>query len=277
VANRGAREGEEDNMKKALLASLFVAVLAGVAAKAVFMWQRPSPTVEPVAVSKDEPKTPNRTTPPAVVEEPATTFVVTPPAASLQPPAIQPAEAASFSPAVQTLVSRRASYAQKQAAWKQLRDAHQLDDAIAELERAAKVEPKTAEYAAALGIAYVQKLRTLQDFREQSILAIEADRSFDQALELDPTNWDARFWKATSLSYWPEGLNKSDEVIENFVTLVEQQEKQPPQPQFAETYVRLGDQYQKAGYADYARETWQRGAALFPGDAALREKLASRR
>ena len=223
------------------------------------------------------PELPDKVVPQAPTEGPLeTTVAATPPAAPVLPPAApKPSVAETLSPLVQTLVSRQASYAQRQVVWRQLSDAHQLDDAITELEHATTAEPSAAEYPTALGIAYVQKLRTLEDFREQSILAIKADKSFDQALELDPSNWDARFWKATSLSYWPEGLNKSGEVIENFVTLVEQQEKQPPQPQFAETYVRLGEQYQKAGYPEYARETWQRGAALFPADNTLRERLAT--
>jgi tetratricopeptide (TPR) repeat protein len=258
-------------MKKGLLV-LLVIVLAGLAATVIFMRQQPSRPVEPVAVNENAPKTPNPVTSPPVVEEPATTPVVAP---SLPPPTIQPAVAVSFSPVVQTLVSRQASYAQKQAAWKQLLDQQQLDPAITELERATKDDPKKAEYPAALGIAYVEKLRTLQDFREQSLVAIKADQTFDQALELDPSNWDARFWKALSLSYWPAGLNKSNEIIDNFVTLVEQQEKQAPQPQFAQTYVLLGEQYQKAGYGDYAKETWQRGATMFPSDSTLRGKLAS--
>jgi tetratricopeptide (TPR) repeat protein len=188
--------------------------------------------------------------------------------------AAKPAVAATFSQPLQTLVSSQASYAQKQAAWKQLYDTHQLDQAIADLEQAAKAEPSVAGYPAALGQAYLQKLRTTQDTREKVMLAMKADLSFDQALNLDQSNWEARFWKASSLSYWPAELNKSEEVMQNLATLVEQQETQSPQPHFAQTYVLLGEQYQKAGSADDARQIWQRGARLFPDNNTLREKLA---
>lgn len=185
----------------------------------------------------------------------------------------KPSVAATFSQPLQTLVSPQASFAQKQAAWKQLRDTGKLDESITELERAVKADPSVAEYSAALGRAYLQKLGTTQDIREQSILAMKADQTFDEALKLDPNNWDARFYKASALSHWPAELNKSQEVIENFSVLIEQQEVQAPQPQFAQSYVRLGEQYQKAGYTDLALEMWQRGAAIFPNDEALRAKL----
>jgi tetratricopeptide (TPR) repeat protein len=104
---------------------------------------------------------------------------------------------------------------------------------------------------------------------------MQADKVFDTALSLDTANWEARFTKAIAMSYWPPTLNKGDEVIQHFQTLIEQQEAQTPQPEFADTYSWLGDQYQKAGRADDARAVWQRGAAMFPADEKLRNKLVS--
>lgn len=267
-------------MKKFVLALIGAGVTA-IAATVAFKWQShpqpPERTMVQPAASVRPPETSNQIVQQTVAEGPVKTFVAAAQPAAPVPSAsiAKPSVTASFSPLLQTLVSRQASYAQKQAAWKQLRDTHPLDDAIAVLERAAKDDSSVAEYHATLGQAYVQKLRTLEDIRERGILAMKADQSFDQALELDPSNWEARFWKAASLSYWPAELNKTTEVIDHFVTLVEQQEKQPPQPQFAQTYVLLGGQYQKAGYADDAKAIWQRGASLFPDNNTLREKLAS--
>jgi tetratricopeptide (TPR) repeat protein len=265
-----------------LLMTLAVVGVTAVVLTAAIRWRTPSRRAEPTAVglvaaNENAAEKANQVVPQSPTDEPVDTVVAArePSTPLPTPPVIQPTAAAPVSPLVQPLVSRQSSYAQKQAAWKQLRDAHQLDEAVTELVRAMEADPNAAEYPAALGIAYVQQLWTLEDFREQSILAIKADQAFDQALELDPANWDARFWKAASLSYWPEGLNKSSEVIDQFVTLVEQQEKQTPEPQFAETYVRLGEQYQKAGYSDDAKAIWQRGASLFPDNTTLRDKLAT--
>jgi len=180
-----------------------------------------------------------------------------------------------FDMALGTLLSAQVSFDQKQAAWKQLKDTGKLDQAIAELEQRMANDPRTAEYPATLGQAYLRKSETLQDVREMGILAMKADQVFDTALGLDPTNWEARFTKAVALSYWPPMLNKGQEVIDHFQTLIQQQEAQAPQPQFAMTYVRLGDQYQKAGNADYAKQVWQRGTAFYPNDQELSAKLAS--
>jgi len=176
-----------------------------------------------------------------------------------------------------TLVSPQASYLQKQEIWKQLRDAGKLDPIIADLEQRAANDPRSVETTATLGQAYLKKCAAIQDVREQAILAMQADKTFDTALSLDPAHWEARFTKAVAMSFWPPNLNKGDEVIQHFQTLIQQQEAQPLQPQFAETYSWLGDQYQKAGRNVDAHEIWQRGAAFFPSNEKLQSRLTAAR
>jgi tetratricopeptide (TPR) repeat protein len=184
-------------------------------------------------------------------------------------------DASLVNQAVDLLVSPQASYEQKREAWKQLRETGKLDLAIAELEQRMANDPRVSEYPTALGQAYLKKCGTIQDMREQGILAMQADKLFDTALSLDPSSWEARFTKAVGMSYWPPVLNKGEEVIQHFQTLIQQQEAQAPQPHFADTYAWLGEQYQKSGRTDDARVVWQRGAALFPTDEKLRAKLTS--
>ncbi|RPI91684.1 MAG: hypothetical protein EHM39_14335 [Chloroflexi bacterium] len=104
---------------------------------------------------------------------------------------------------------------------------------------------------------------------------MKADQSFEAALSLDPSNWDAAFWNSMAMSYWPPQLGKGPEVIQRLVDLVKLQETQGSQPHFAQTYVLLGEQYQKQGHADYAKQIWKRGAELYPQDARFAENLAS--
>jgi tetratricopeptide (TPR) repeat protein len=222
------------------------------------------PAVEPVAAQPEQPA------PPAVA--PPAAKVTSSTVAAPVNPAL---EAACLNRTIDTLVSPQASHQQRQEAWKYLGEAGKLDQAIAELQGRMTNDLSNAECPAALGHAYLHKCGTIQDVREQGILAMQADKMFDTALSLDPSNWDARFMKAVAMSYWPPMLNKGDEVIQHFQTLIQQQETQAPQPQFAETYAWLGDQYQKAGRADDAKAVWQRGASLFPADEKLQTKLAS--
>jgi hypothetical protein len=149
----------------------------------------------------------------------------------------------AVSQALDMLLEPNSSFQQKQAAWARLGEAGKLDEAIKTLEDRAAKDSKAPEIPATLGQAYLHKAGSIQDVREQGILGMKADQTFDLALNLDPENWDARFWKATAMSYWPAQLGKGKEVIEQLVELVKQQEVQPPQPQFAQVYALLGEQY----------------------------------
>ena len=174
---------------------------------------------------------------------------------------------------VDTLLSSQTSFEKKQAVWTQLKEAGKLDDTINELEQRAAGDPRSAETAAMLGEAYLKKCATTEDIRERAILAMKADEVLDSALNLDPNNWDAQFDKVSAMAKWPAELNKGKEVVDQFQTLIQQQEAEPPQPQFALAYVRFGDFYQRNGQNDIASQIWQRGAAFFPDNSELQKRL----
>jgi hypothetical protein len=77
------------------------------------------------------------------------------------------------------------------------------------------------------------------------------------------------------MSYWPAELNKGNEVVDRLSNLINQQDSLPSQAEFAMPYIALGQQYQKLGQADNALQTWQAGAARFPNDATLQQKLTA--
>jgi tetratricopeptide (TPR) repeat protein len=175
---------------------------------------------------------------------------------------------------VALLISPQASFLQKQATWAAMRgNPGQMDHAIALLEEQTKEDPTNAEIPAQLGLAYLMKISISQDVREQGMGGMKADLSFDAALKLDPTNWSANFLKAQALMHWPESMNMGPQVIQRFTTLIEQQESQPSRPEFAMTYQMLGEQYQKSGKTEEARQVWTRGLSYFPGSRALAQKL----
>jgi tetratricopeptide (TPR) repeat protein len=185
------------------------------------------------------------------------------------------ADEIAFTAAIDTLVSPHSTYAEKQAAWKELKDSGRLADAAADLAQRMANDPKNAVYPATLGEAYLKLCATTTDVRQQAIWAMTADTDFETALNLDPSNWEARFTKTVAMTYWPDNMNKGGEVVQQFNMLIGQQEQQDPQPQFAQTYEWLGKQYQKAGQADAAQQVWQRGASLYPNDPSLQNSLAA--
>ena len=185
--------------------------------------------------------------------------------------------ATAFSRLIDVLVSSHASFQQKQEAWKQLRDAGELDQVIAALKQGVADNPGSTEYPVALGVADLQKAGVISqnggNMDEMGILGMQADQSFDAALKIDPANWGAQFMKAEAMSYWPLEMNKSSEVIQRFSNLIDQQETMSSQPQFAQTYVMLGNEYQKIDQPDKAEATWQLGLSKFPNDPALQKKI----
>jgi tetratricopeptide (TPR) repeat protein len=199
--------------------------------------------------------------------------------AAANPPASEPVfdEKAQIRQSVDALVSPQIGFDEKYRTWIALRDQGKLDLVITELAERATNSPTSAEYPAALGQAYLHKIAVTKDTRDYAVLGALADRSFDAALDIDPANWDARFFKATAMSYWPEEMNKRPEVIQRFTQLIHDQEVQPPQPQFAQSYYWLGETYAKMGRSDYADQVWRRGATLFPSDPMLQQKLTAQK
>ena len=177
--------------------------------------------------------------------------------------------------AIDWLTSPQTSLGEKQALWDQLREAGELDDTIAGLKQLAADNPGDAAIPTALGEAKIAKIRSVLeiggDQNEVGILGMQADQDFSQALKIDPGNWEAQFDKASSLAHWPPELNKGPEVIQRLSSLVTQQETMPLKPEFAQTYILLGQQYQVAGQSDKAVQAWQQGIAKFPADTTLQK------
>ncbi len=163
-----------------------------------------------------------------------------------------------------------------QEIWKKLRAQGLLDEMVAWFEERAKQDPNNADKQVELGQAYVQKIFEAGNTPEAGTWAVKADKSWDRALEIDSRNWDARFSKAIGLSFWPPIFGKQPEAIRQFEILLEQQESGPLQPQYAQTYLLLGNLHLQAGANDRATAVWQKGLALFPGNADLRARLVSR-
>jgi tetratricopeptide (TPR) repeat protein len=160
----------------------------------------------------------------------------------------------------------------------QLVKSGQIDAVIAELQQRAAGNTTDPEIPTTLGEAILNKVRDMHDngtgdYNQMGILAMQADQSFNSALKMDPQNWEAQFVKNSSMVYWPANPEVDNQVVANLSKLIDQQGTMPSQPQFAQTYVVLGNEYQKLGQTDKAQATWQVGLQQFPNDPTLQKKV----
>jgi hypothetical protein len=158
--------------------------------------------------------------------------------------------------------------------WKQLREEGQLNEMVAMFEKNAASNPNDPESQVQLGVAYLMQLQGMTPGMETGKIALNADKTFDKALKLNPEHWNARFVKAQALSFWPPMFGKQAEAIQNLETLRSQQEGKAVQDvKYAQTYTVLGNLYSQQGKKDQAMATWRKGAALFPDNTTLRDKI----
>jgi len=193
-----------------------------------------------------------------------------PTASDLKPEKTSP----PHSRAVDTLVSTQTSFNDRWALLKQLKKKGELGAAIVELQQRAIDDPNDAMIQTALGEALMSKF-PIQDYNEQAMLGLQINQNFDAALKLDPASWEAQYSKADALSGWPPQMNTGPEVVQQLSGLIDQQETMTPQPQFVDTYVLLGEEYQKLGQPDKAAVTWQLGLQKFPNNPTLQARLAN--
>jgi hypothetical protein len=264
--------GNDMNLKTILI-TLFLGLATIVVVK-IITDRKHVPAVRPVPPSE---------TPVANQEPPQ----ITPPANATQPISHAPPVSPDAKPdpavvavanAIDQLTSPQTSFAERRALWEQLRKTGELDEIIAGLKELAADNPGDASVPTALGEAEIAQIRSvLENSGDKSdipILALQAGQNFNRALKIDPTNWEAQFDKAATLAHAPPALNKGPEVIQELSSLVTQQETMPVQPEFAFTYLLLGQQYQTAGQTDKAIQTWQQGIAKFPLNTTLQKTLA---
>ncbi|MDA0667661.1 MAG: hypothetical protein O3A95_06675 [Planctomycetota bacterium] len=125
-----------------------------------------------------------------------------------------------------------------------------------------------------LGYAYLQPIiRGGVAGMDAGKWSMKADGIYDQVLAADSENWDARFSKAISYSFWPPMFGKQPEAIRHFEILVGQQENQVANSQFSQTHLLLGNLYEQQGNHEKAMAAWQVGYDRFPDDANLRKQL----
>jgi len=269
-------------MKK--IAVLSIVIVAAIAGAFIYLNQQKAPPVpaparetapgqvettpqEIVSISKPEPVTPVATTTP------------TPATAAVPPSAVADSTPNESTNSIRkTVDALLAARREKAAMLDQLSKQGQLEAVIAELQQRAAANPKDAKIPTTLGEAQLYLVRTLHESNadpdQVGILAMQADQSFNTALKIDPQNWEAQFVKASTMYYWPPNDARDNDAVQRLSHLIDQQETMTQHPEFVQTYLALGKQYQKMGKSAEAIATWQLGLQKFPGDPALVKSLS---
>jgi tetratricopeptide (TPR) repeat protein len=145
-----------------------------------------------------------------------------------------------------------------------------MGDLVGMFEQAAKDKPNDAQAQMDLANAYVAWLQL--DPSKGPVLGMKTDQQFDKVLAIDDNNWEARFSKAVSYTFWPKFLGKDKDAIANFERLADQQDRMPVEDSQAQTYLFLGNLLEQSN-PERARETWQRGLRRHPNNTELQKKL----
>lgn len=100
----------------------------------------------------------------------------------------------------------------------------------------------------------------------------ESGRALEEALRIDPEHWAARYMLAMNYFHMPEFLNQMPNAARQLEILVRQQAGRTDPPEFALTWLFLGDAYRKLGRAEDARVAYASGARLFPSHEVLQQR-----
>lgn len=135
-----------------------------------------------------------------------------------------------------------------------------------------EAHPEAASARLNLGYAHVDKIPAAGSIT-QVLLANTALGHFTESLALEES-WLVRYTRGNSYIHWPAIFGKAKLGIADLERAVELAKALPKRGIHARAWVALGDGHWRLGDLAKAQETWRRGLELYPGTAALEERLA---
>ncbi len=156
--------------------------------------------------------------------------------------------------------------------WAAAKASGRVDELIEQFKQHVTENPNDPDAQVMLGDAYLQKLVGLEPGPEMGALSNLSDKAYDEALDINPQHWDARFNKAVSYTFWPKFMGKTGDAMQHFNTLIEQQEAAGAmESKHANTYFFLANLYDEQGRGDEAKSLRGRAKQRFPDDVRFKE------
>mgnify|MGYP001172642666 CR=1 FL=1 len=109
-------------------------------------------------------------------------------------------------------------------------------------------------------------------YMRKAALLEESNALLEQALQIDPRHLLARFMLGMNHYHSPTFLGRTGAAVQALEQLLADHGDRDHRV-VALAYLYLGELYERQGRLSLALQTWRRGAARFPDDPALREKI----
>ncbi len=135
--------------------------------------------------------------------------------------------------------------------------------------------PRDVDALVGAARAMSQCLIPSANFLKQGELSSEAIELLDQAIEIQPEHWAARFTLASIAYRSPAFLGRGKRAAQELDKLLQMQGNRTDDPMFARVFALRGMQLSRQKQADSAHALWKRGAALFPSDSELKALAAT--
>jgi tetratricopeptide (TPR) repeat protein len=151
-------------------------------------------------------------------------------------------------------------------------EAKEYDRCIKFFEKLVADHPKSSNAYLNFGFAYVDKIPAAGSIT-QVILANTALTYFSKSIELAPS-WIAYYTRGNSYLYWPKIFNRAHLGVEDLEQCMKLQKADTLRNYHVRAYISLGDGHWKMDDTAKAKQVWQEGLKLFPGNALLQARLA---
>ncbi|MEM7204487.1 MAG: tetratricopeptide repeat protein [Planctomycetota bacterium] len=170
-----------------------------------------------------------------------------------------------------------ATEAEQERFWLAARTTDLVDASIDALEQSLAADPRQEETRMELADAYVAKLLTVPAGPERGLWGSKAEAQWQAVATANPDHWDAHYTLAYNYSMYPDFMNKTDEAVAAFETVVAIQQRTAIAPEHARTYVQLARLHTKQGQPNKARAVLEQGQVRHPGDSGIEAALRSAR
>ena len=150
-----------------------------------------------------------------------------------------------------------------------------LEGLMDDLEEEIESHPTDLDARMELADLYIAKLFTVPGGPEQGLWGQRAEKQWKEVATQDPNHWEAHFNIGSSLYYYPEFLNRTNDAIDWMEKSRALLANRPASDEDAPNYVQLAQLYQRQDKNGKAREVLEAGLDRLPRNTAIQDALSS--